>query len=285
MRSTFDNFTFNSSLLPVPPQEDITFCSNNPQLNDFFQSLVNSIHRILMILAIVTLLAALLAMIPYGVLEWWAWRKMNSQAKTTEEALQSMQKPDFLEILQILRSPVSYNVGRWLTPHNASDKKKVLVRWLLAYMTHPPALLVFAISLALFISCAFQAILLNEVNKAVPVLRADVADMQAQISAKVQNASALWIDGTNRQLSDTEAQINENLLGWARESTLSLNNTLNTCKAISWLMLTSLSRGHHCYDRQSCVWKHPSGRTSFGGFKLRNTDEGGRDSKGVDICE
>jgi hypothetical protein len=87
--------------------------------------------------------------------------------------------------------------------------------------------------LALFISCAFQAILLNEVNKAVPVLLADVADMQAQISAKVQNASALWIDGTNKQLSDTEAQINENLLGWARESTLSLNNTLNTCKAIS----------------------------------------------------
>jgi hypothetical protein len=144
-----------------------------------------------------------------------------------------MQKPDFLEILQILRSPVSYSVGRWLTPHTASDKKKVLVRWLLAYMTHPPALLVFAISLALFISCAFQAILLNEVNKAVPVLLADVADMQAQISAKVQNASALWIDGTNKQLSDTEAQINENLLGWARESTLSLNNTLNTCKAIS----------------------------------------------------
>jgi hypothetical protein len=165
---------------------------------------------------------------------------MRHHAKITEEALQSMQKPDFLEILQILRSPISYRLGDWLTPSSASDKKKALVRWFLAYITHPPALLVVAVSLALFVSCIFQAILLNEVQKAVPGLLADVADMQAQISAKVQNASALWIDGTNKQLSLTETQINDNLLSWARESTLSLNNTLNTCKTPSSSKLTSV---------------------------------------------
>ncbi len=244
MRSTFDNFTFNSSLLPVPPPENLVFCSNNPQLNSFFQSLIESVHRVLVIMAIVTLLAAILAMVPYAALEWWSWRKMKSHAKTTEAALQSMQKPDFLEILEILRSPLSYKVGGWLIPDSASDKKKALLRWFIAYISHPPALLVFAISLALFVSCIFQAILLNEVQKAVPVLLTDVADMQAQISAKVQNASLLWIDGTNKQLSDTESQINENLLGWARESTLSLNNTLNTCKHVFYFPLMSHSCGH-----------------------------------------
>lgn len=233
MRSTLDNFTFNSSLLPVPPPENLRFCSDSPQLNDFFQSLVDSVHRVLMILAIVTLVAALLAMVPYAALEWWSWRTMRSHAKITEEALQSMQKPDFLEILQILCSPISYKLCTWLTPNSASEKRKRLVRWLIAYLTYPPALLVLAVSLALFISCIFQAILLSEVQKAVPVLLADVSDMQALISTKVQNASAFWITGTNKQLSDTESQINENLFGWARESTASLNNTLNTCKATS----------------------------------------------------
>lgn len=274
MRSIFDNFTFNSSLLPVPPPENLVFCSNNPQLNDFFQSLIDSVHRVLVILAIVTLLAAILAMVPYAALEWWAWRKMKSHAKTTEAALQSMQKPDFLEILEILRSPLSYRVGGWLIPDSASDKKKALLRWFFAYISHPPALLVLAISLALFISCLLQAILLNEVQKAVPVLVTDAADMQAQISAKVQNASALWIDGTNKQLSDTESQINDNLLGWARESTLSLNNTLNTCTSVLYLTLTLHSRGHDSHHCQSSFRQHAPGRARAGSFRLRDINEG-----------
>lgn len=283
MRSTFDNFTFNSSLLPVPPQEDITFCSNNPQLNDFFQSLVEAIQRMFVILTILTLLAAVLAMVPYAALEWWSWRKLKSHAKTTEEALQSMQKPDFLEILQILRSPISYRVSGWLTPRGASVKKRVLVRWLLAYVTHPPALLVLAVSLALFVSCIFQAILLNEVQKAVPVLLADVADMEAEVTAKLQNASSFWIDETNRQLSDTESEINQNLLGWARESTLSLNNTLNTCEIFPYFDANFASCRYDRHNRQGCVRKHSSGRPGVGCFELHNTDEGRRYSERIDV--
>ena len=235
------------------------------------------------ILTILTLLAAVLAMVPYAALEWWSWRKLKSHAKTTEEALQSMQKPDFLEILQILRSPISYRVSGWLTPRGASVKKRVLVRWLLAYVTHPPALLVLAVSLALFVSCIFQAILLNEVQKAVPVLLEDVADMEAEITAKLQNASSFWIDETNRQLSDTESEINQNLLGWARESTLSLNNTLNTCEVFPYFEANFASCRYDSHNRQSCVRKHSSRRASVGRFELHNTDEGRRYSEGIDV--
>ena len=229
IRSTFDNFTFNSSLLPVPAKETLQFCSNNSHLDNFFQDLINSVQHTLVILAAVIFVAAFLAMIPQALLEWWSWRKLKSHAKIAEDALHSMQKPDFLEIVQIIASPITYKLSTLVSAKTSSPKKKILVRWLFAYATHPPALLVFAISIAAFISCLFQIALLNEVRKAAPVLVADVGNMQALISSKIQNSSALWINGTNKQISDTEFHINDNLLGWARDSTQSLNNTLNTC--------------------------------------------------------
>lgn len=237
IRSTFDNFTFNSSLLPVPAQENLQFCSNNTSLDDFFQDLISSVHRILIILAVIILVAALLAMVPHAALEWWSWRKLKFHAKIAEDAHNSMEKPDFLEIVLILACPIAYKLSTLFSSKFASQKKKILVRWFFAYVTHPPAVLVLAISMAMFISCLFQIALLNEVRKAAPVLVADVGDMQALISSKIQNASALWINGTNQHISDTELQINDNLLGWARESTLSLNNTLNTCDTPILLML------------------------------------------------
>ena len=183
----------------------------------------------LVILAVVILAAAFLAMVPYAILEWWSWRKIKSHAKIAEDALHSMEKPDFLEIVQIIASPITYRLSTLVSAKASSPKKKILVRWFFAYVTHPPALLVFAISIAAFVSCLFQIALLNEVREVAPVLVADVDNIQTLISSKIQNSSALWINGTNKQISDIEFQINDNLLGWARDGTQSLNNTLNTC--------------------------------------------------------
>jgi hypothetical protein len=191
--------------------------------------MISAVQHALIILSILILLAALLAMIPYGILEWWSWRKLKRHANTAEDALRSMEKPDFLDLLQILASPLVYRISSALSSKFSSPRKKVLVRWFFAYITHPPALLVLAISMAMFVSCLFQAILLHEVQKAAPVLAADVANAEDLISAKIRNASALWINGTNDQISSAELDINDNLLGWARQSTQSLNNTLNTC--------------------------------------------------------
>lgn len=205
------------------------FCSNNTQLTDFFQELLDSVQHILIILAVVILLVALLAMIPHGVLEWWSWRKIHQHAKLVEDAMRSPEKPDYLEIVQILAFPLSYRISTAITSRFATPKSKALVRWFIAYITHTPALLVLAVSIAAFVSCLFQIILLNEVRKAAPVLAADISDLESLISAKIQNASVFWINGTNAQISSTENDINNNLLGWARDSTQSLNNTLNTC--------------------------------------------------------
>jgi len=181
------------------------------------------------ILAVVILLAALLAMAPYAMLEWWSWKKIHQHAKLVEAAVHSPERPDYLEIVQLLAFPLAYRFGTVITSRFPSPKSKALVRWLIAYVTHTPALLVLAVSVAAFISCLFQIILLNEVRKAAPALVTDIGDMETLIFGKIQNATAFWINGTNAQISSTENEINNNLLGWARDSTVSLNNTLNTC--------------------------------------------------------
>jgi hypothetical protein len=215
--------------LPVPPQETVQFCSNNTELDEFFQGLGDAVQHVLVALAVIILLAALLAIIPYGILEWWSWRKLKYHASLAEEALNSMEKPDFLELAQIMASPVSYKISTLISARFYSQKTKILIRWLFCYITHPPALLVLAIAIASFVSCLFQVFLVNEVRKAAPELVTDIQNIEELISSKIENASSLWIDGTNEQISNIELQINNNLLGWARESTQSLNNTLNTC--------------------------------------------------------
>jgi hypothetical protein len=201
-------------------------------LDDFFQGLDDAVQHVLIALAVVILLAALLAIIPYSILEWWSWKKLKYHARLAEEALHSMEKPDFLELAQIMGSPVSYKISTLISARFQSQKTKVLIRWLFYYVTHTPALLVLAIAIASFISCLFQVFLVNEVRKAAPELVTDIQNLEDLVSSKIQNASSLWIDGTNRQISNIELQINNNLLGWAQESTLSLNNTLNTCNLL-----------------------------------------------------
>ena len=73
---------------------------------------------------------------------------------------------------------------------------------------------------------------MNEIRQAAPELVTEVSDMEALVSSKIQNATSFWVNGTNAQISDTESFVNGNLLGWARDSTQALNDTLTTCSII-----------------------------------------------------
>jgi hypothetical protein len=229
INNTFNDFTFNSSLLPVPSKETIVFCSNDTNLENFFLDLAADVHRILIILAVLMLLAALFAMVPSAFLEWWCWRKMKRQASIAEELIQSSKRLDVLELVQAVDSPLTYKLSKMLAPRVRSEEHQILFRWFIAYITHPPALLLLAISIAGFMSCLFQLIMVNEVRRAAPVLVADISDMEALVTSKIQNATLFWVNGTNAHISEVESFVNNNLLGWARESTDALNNTLTTC--------------------------------------------------------
>jgi hypothetical protein len=229
INNTFNGFTFNSSLLPVPSKETIVFCSNDTNLENFFVDLAADVHRILIILAVLIFLAALFAMVPSAFLAWWSWRKMKRQATIAEELIQSSRRLDVLELVQAVNSPLTYRLSKMLTPRAKSEEHQILLRWFIAYITHPPALLLLAVSIAGFMSCLFQLIMVNEVRRAAPVLVTDISDMEASVTSKIQNATLFWVNGTNAHISEVESFVNNNLLGWARDSTEALNNTLTTC--------------------------------------------------------
>jgi len=213
----------------VPSKETIVFCSNNTKLDDFFVGLAADVHRVLVIFAVLMVLGALMAMLPSAFLEWWSWRKIKRQAAIAEEVIRSSKNLDILELVQVVDSPLAYRISQILTGHAKSEQQRILLRWFVAYITHPPALLVLAVSIAGFLSCLFQLIIVNEIHKAAPQLVTDVSDMEALVSSKIQNATSFWVNGTNTQISDTESFVNDNLLGWARDSTQALNDTLTTC--------------------------------------------------------
>jgi hypothetical protein len=210
------------------------FCSNDTNLNDFFVHLASDVHRVLVIFAVVILLAAVLAMLPSAFLEWWSWRKMKRQATVAEQVIRSSPNLDILELVQAVASPFAYRISKILSRRAKSEQHRVLIRWFVAYITHPPALLLLAVSIAGFLSCLFQLILVNEVRGAVPVLVADVTDMEALVTSKIENATSFWVNGTNAHISDAESFINDNLLGWANDSTETLNDTLTTCTTSIW---------------------------------------------------
>ena len=216
----------------MPSKETIVFCSNNTKLDDFFVGLAADVHRVLVIFAVLMVLGALMAMLPSAFLEWWSWRKMKRQAAIAEEVIRSSKNLDILELVQVVDSPLAYRISQILTARAKSEEHRILLRWFIAYITHPPALLVLAVSIAGFLSCLFQVIIVNEIRQAAPELVTEVSDMEALVSSKIQNATSFWVNGTNAQISDTESFVNGNLLGWARDSTQALNDTLTTCSII-----------------------------------------------------
>jgi len=242
---------------------------------------MDSVQHALVIVIVIILLFALAAMLPYMALEWWSWRRMQRHARLAEDSLRLMEKRDYLEMLQIVASPITHRVGNMITAR-VSARKKILIRWYLAYITHPRALLVLAISLAAFLSCLFQLALLREVQNSAPLLLAEVGDIEGQILQRIQNASEAWVLGTNDAISGVEQDINLNLLGWAVTSTQSLNNTLNTCNP-DCRQLLIISRRYHSHNHTSRLRKYPPGAANTRRPKLYHSHEGGGDSKRINI--
>jgi len=191
-------------------------------------------------------------MVPYAILEWWQWRKLKRNAQLASTTLSSSERTDHIELLQILASPLTYKITSFITKNINSPRQKALIRWYFAYITHPPALLVLAVSVATFLSCLLQLALLRQIQTSAPEFLADISSFENEISLKIQNATASWILGTNARISQVEQSINDNMLGWAQGGTQSLNNTLNTCMS-PLFPCSYLSCGDHCYNSSSCI--------------------------------
>ena len=223
INGSLTTYTFDRSVFPVPQKKQLTFCSDNNDINDFFQHLDDIAHLAKRIFTGVLVVAAILVCIPMAYREIWRWRSMRDRA-------QLLQRNAFdpLDVVQIASRPYTSTAGIKAAARFKSTRRQIATRWFVAYGTSIPALFVLSLGLAGLVACLFQYILLQSVRKEVPALSNEVGQFADQVVGILNNASEEWAVETNRVIDSTNTDINKEVFGWVNTTTHAVNDTLNT---------------------------------------------------------
>jgi hypothetical protein len=243
INESLGNYTFNRSLFPVPQKEELTFCSDNDGINDFFDDLVQLSALARKIFIGVLLVLAILAMGPMAWREIRRWRKMQERSQ-----LVNSNARDPMDVVYMVSRPYTSAAGLNLSRKFESLRKKSLTRWVVAYATTDAALFVLALALAGLFSCACQAILLRSLEKEVPNLTNQVSSFSDKVVAQLNNASEQWATGTNAAIASTSRDINQNMLGWVNTTTTAVNDTLNAFVDNTTAVLNTTFGGTPLYE-------------------------------------
>lgn len=217
-------YTFDRSIFPLAQKKELTFCTDNPAISDFFGNLGKVVSKSRTIFMVVLIILAVLACVPMAYREVARYRMMKKRAAL----LQKGQPFDPLDVIYIASRPYSTTIGIKAAAPFKSSKKQILIRWLVAYATSPPALFVLTLGIAGLFSCLCQYIVLKVLEREVPALASEVGDFSQNVVLALNNASTDWATSSNAVITSTNNQINSDVFGWVNTTTTAVNNTLNT---------------------------------------------------------
>lgn len=216
------HFDFNRSAFPVPQKEQLTFCSGNNGISDFFDDLAKIIMIARRTFIAILVILAILACIPMAYQEIRRWRTMQDRAKLVGD-----NSLDPVDVIYIASRPYTATAGIKAASPLRSSKGQTLVRWVIAYVTSGPALFVLSLGITGLFACLCQYILLKAVEKEVPALANGVGDFAGKVVTSLNKASQAWADGTNGAITHVNKEINHDVFGWVNTTTGAVNNTLN----------------------------------------------------------
>ncbi|KAF2405026.1 hypothetical protein EJ06DRAFT_9766 [Trichodelitschia bisporula] len=222
INSTIGGYQFNTSVLPVPQKEALSFCSDNNGINDFFDGLLHVSHVARIVFIVVLLTLAIAICLPMAWLEIRRWRSLQQRAP-----LIAKHAVDPIDGIYMASRPYTSRLGIAVADRVHSPRAKLVARWAVAYSTSMPALFVLALGLAGLFACLCQFILLRALQKQVPGLTDQVANFTGAVVRKVDAASMQWANGTNAAIAAENARFNEEIFGWVNTSTTAVNATLN----------------------------------------------------------
>lgn len=215
-------FNFNRSVFPVPQKETLTFCSDNNGISDFFEDIAKIVITAKKVFIAVLVIAAVLVCIPMGYREVRRYRIMQNRV-----SLVNKRQYDPIDVVYLASRPHSSQAGMKLVQPLASTKKQILVRWVIAYATSTPALLVLSLGSAGLLACLCQYILLRAVEHEAPKLANEVGDFVGKVVTTLENSSARWSNDANGLIRTMNQDINKDVFGWVNTTTSTLNQTLN----------------------------------------------------------
>ena len=222
VNGTVQNYTFDRSLLPVPQKEELTFCSDSNGISEFFDDLANIVQLARRVFIAVLVILAILVCIPMAYQEIRRWRTMQQRAKLVGD-----KSLDPLDVVYIASRPYTATAGITIAGPLKSSKRQVLTRWVVAYATSTPALLVLSLGITGLIGCLCHYILLKAVEKEVPALANEVGNFADKVVQSLNKSSAAWADGTNAAITGVNNGINKDVFGWVNTTTDAINGTLN----------------------------------------------------------
>ncbi|KAL8708522.1 MAG: hypothetical protein Q9220_006574 [cf. Caloplaca sp. 1 TL-2023] len=215
-------FQFNRSLLPIPQKEKLNFCSTNSGISDFFDDVADTINLARRVFIGVLVVAAILVCIPMTYMEIRRWRKLKERADIVRDHAKDPQ-----DVIYTVSRPYTAKFGIDVAKRVNSSKKQDLIRWVIAYATTTPAILLLSLAITGLLACLFQFALLKSLEKEAPKLAAEVGDFAGKVVDSLNNASEHWALGTNKAISITNNDINRDVFSWVNTTTGAMNNTLN----------------------------------------------------------
>jgi len=242
MNESLNGYTFNRSLLHVPAKESLTFCSDNSDIEEFFQELYTIAEEAKQIAIILLCILAILACIPMAYRDLRSWRLQRQRSR-----LISTSSYDNMDVVYIVSRPYTSTMGMKLASPIQSSRNQTIIRWIIAYVTTIPALFILSLGIAGLFSCLCQYLLLRAVSREVPNLVAEVVGFEDKVLYALGNSSAAWSNTTNSAILDINNKINHDLLGWVNTSTSALNTTLNVFVNETTHVLTSTFGGTPLY--------------------------------------
>ncbi|KAJ5679314.1 Plasma membrane fusion protein prm1 [Penicillium macrosclerotiorum] len=223
VKNELGNYSFDQSAFPVPGKKQLTFCDDNDGINSFFSEITDIAITARKIFIIVIIIAAVLVCVPVAWQEVRRWRHMQERAQLVRK-----EAHDPMDVVYIVSRPYTAAAGIKAASRFSNSRRQILVRWVIAYATSLPALLVLGLALAALLSCLCQYLLLHSIKKEVPALSAEVGEFADKVVGALQNASVEWANGANKAITSFDDDLNDNLFGWVNTSTTAVNNTINT---------------------------------------------------------
>ena len=264
INSTFIGLSFDASVLPVPEQNTVSFCSNLDT-----SSVDNLSHDLLWITKIITIVLVLVLFLLLAgqcALEWYKWRCLQFHLQFTRQAWLSdptVVHPDpsqptpvvtlsdhnLLMLQADAHHPLLTRIANGIsTRFGFSPSQHIHIRWFLHYVFHPPALACFLIGFFGLLSVQIQLLAVGPLEaKYSAQAAASVQDLSTSIATQMNhsmyNQSASYAGQVNSRVNAVQSSINEGLFGWVNGTTTTLNTTLNNFYTDVQNLMTTVFNG------------------------------------------
>ncbi|KAF9227184.1 hypothetical protein BS17DRAFT_806416 [Gyrodon lividus] len=248
INNTFIGLTFDPTVLPVPEQNTISFCSDLDTSS--IDNLGNDLLQITKIGTVILIALLLLLLAGHSALEWYKWRCLQNHLRYTREAWMSdptvyhtspskaaptvtLTDHNLLMLQADGQHPLLTRIANTLAARlRFTPSQHIHLRWFLHYIFHPPALACFLIGFFGLLSVQIQLIAIGPLEvKYSAQAAASVQDFSdtivTQMNSSMYNQSTVYANGINTKVDNVQSTINNGLFGWVNGTTTTLNNTLN----------------------------------------------------------